>query len=80
MGWLVGYTLGSAVLAFLAVRLFDWLVSGATGGIARAAVFITVWTACTAKLAMRSVSAQAHQLRQGGAALRDRLTASVKPK
>lgn len=68
MSWLVGYTLASMVAAFVAVRLFDYLLSGVTGGIvhaARASLFAGVWTAVTTGSGMRGFTQRVRQLRQG---------------
>lgn len=70
MGWLVGYTLASMVAAFVIVRIFDYLVSGAVGGLAHAArtsLFVSAWTAVTTGLGMRDFTKRVRQLRQANA-------------
>lgn len=67
MSWLVGYTLASMVAAFIVVRIFDHLFSGAAGGLvhaARAGIFVSTWTAITTGSGMRAFSKRARQLRQ----------------
>jgi hypothetical protein len=78
MGWLVGYTLGSMAASFVVVRIFDFVVSGATDSAARAIAFITPWAAVTGKSGMRGLSKSARQLRQRNAAAQDRLDALTK--
>lgn len=67
MGWLVGYVIASMVGAFVAVRIFDHIFSGVTGsiaGVARASLFVGVWTAITAGSGMRAFTRRMRQLRQ----------------
>lgn len=68
MSWLVGPTLASFVAAFIVVKLFDWIFSGLTGSmasVARAGLFVSAWTAVTAKAGMRGFGQKVRQLRQG---------------
>ena len=70
MGWLVGPTLASFVAAFIVVRVFDHVFSGATGtlvSVARAGVFVATWTTVTAQAGMRGFSKRVRQVRQGNA-------------
>jgi len=68
MGWLVGYTLASIVVAFIVLKIFDYIVGGATSGllsVARAGLFIVTWTVVTAKGGMQGFTKMVRQLRQG---------------
>ena len=59
MGWLVGYTLASLAVSFIAVKIFDYLFAGVTGGLvssARFGLFVVTWTAITAKAGMNGVT------------------------
>jgi hypothetical protein len=59
MGWLIGYTFASMAAAFVVVRIFEFLFSGATSGIAAAVkpgIFVATWTAVTARSGMRSAT------------------------
>jgi hypothetical protein len=78
MSWLIGYTLASLAAAFIAVRIFDYVVSGATENVARASVFITTWTAVTAQSGMRGFSKSAQRLRKGSANAKSLLEHSPK--
>ena len=76
MGWLVGPTLASMVLAFVFGRIFDYVFSGAVGSVvntARAGLFVGTWTAVTTISGMRDVTRLARRLRQGNASARSRL-------
>ena len=67
MGWLIGPTLASFFAAFLMIRLFDYVFSGATGAlvsVARAGVFVITWTVVTSHLGMRGFASKVRQLRQ----------------
>ena len=67
MGWLIGNVMGSMVAAFVIVRVWDWLSVGVTGSVAsvaRASIFVTVWTAITTVTGMRAVDQGERQLRQ----------------
>lgn len=67
MKWLVGYTLASAVAAFIVVRLFDYIFSGARDSVsnaARAGLFVSIWTAVTTGSGMRDFTAKVRQARQ----------------
>lgn len=63
MGWLLGYTLGSAALAFITVRIFDAITGVVVDTPARAGVFITSWAGFTASQGMRGVRKTASNLR-----------------
>ncbi len=78
MSWLIGYTLASMVTAFIAIRIFDYVVSGATDNLARASVFVTTWTAVTVRSGMRGFSKSARQLRQSNADAESLLGRSLK--
>jgi hypothetical protein len=78
MSWLIGYTLASMAAAFIAIRIFDYVVSGATDNLARASVFVVTWTAVTAQSAMRGVSKSAQKLRQRSADVKSLLGRSLK--
>tara|TARA_Y100000310_G_scaffold3792_1_gene4674 strand:+ start:16064 stop:16324 length:261 start_codon:yes stop_codon:yes gene_type:complete len=70
MSWLIGYTLASLAAAFVIVRIFDYLFSGAAGSltsVTRASVFVITWAAVTAKSGMHGFSRSARQLRQSNA-------------
>ena len=67
MGWLVGYMLASMVGAFFVVRIFDYIFSGVSSGIAhtaRAGLFVGTWTAITVSEGMRDLSKRARRLRE----------------
>jgi len=54
--------------AFAAVKIFDYIFSEAASGLAssaRAGLFVTTWTAVTAKAGMHSFTKRVRQLRQG---------------
>lgn len=77
MRWLVGYTLASMAIAFVAVRVFEYLFAGATSGfvvIAKPAVFAASWTAVTAQAGMQRVTSQARSWRRRSADIREALT------
>ena len=78
MSWLLGYTLASMAAAFIAIRIFDYVVSGATDNLARASVFVTTWTAVTVRSGMRGFSKSARQLRQSNADAKSLLGHSLK--
>ena len=68
MGWLVSYTLASIAASFIVVKIFDYIVGGASSGLAsivRAGLFVATWTAITAQVGMRGFSKHVRQLRQG---------------
>ncbi len=68
MGWLVGYTLASIAASFIVVKIFDYIVGGASSGLvssARVVVFCGTWTAVTAKAGMHGFSKRVRQVRQG---------------
>lgn len=68
MGWLVGYTMASIAVAFIVVKIFDYVFAGVTGNVASAArvgLFVGAWTAVTTKAGMRGVNQKFRQLRQG---------------
>jgi hypothetical protein len=78
MSWLFGYTLASLAAAFIVIRIFDYVVSGATDNLARASVFVVTWTAVTAQSGMRGVSKSAQKLRQSNANAKSLLWRSLK--
>ena len=78
MSWLIGYTLASMAAAFITVRIFDYVVSGASDNFARASVFITTWAAVTAQSGMRGFSKSARRLRKGNANAKSLLEHSLK--
>lgn len=65
---LVGYTIASIVGAFLAVRIFEYIVGGAVSsarlGVAKATIFVTTWTAITAGSGMRDFSKRVRSIRE----------------
>jgi len=68
MGWLVGYTLASIVVAFIVLKIFDYIVGGATSGllsVARAGLFIVTWSAVTTQAGMHGFSKRIQGLRKG---------------
>ena len=64
--------------AFITVRIFDYVVSGASDNFARASVFITTWAAVTAQSGMRGFSKSARRLRKGNANAKSLLEHSLK--
>ena len=67
MGWLIGPTLFSLLLAFLAVKLFEYVfpgVMGWLGSVARFGVFIITWTTVTVVAGMHGFTGKVRQLRQ----------------
>lgn len=67
MGWLVGYTIASLVAAFIIVKLFDYVVQGASGSIvvaARYGLFVLAWTVITARGGMNVFSRKVRQIRR----------------
>jgi hypothetical protein len=67
MGWLVGSILASLVTAFIVVKVFDYIVGGATSGllsIARAGLFVVTWTAVTSQAGMNGFSKRIRNLRK----------------
>jgi len=78
MSWLLGYTLASMAAAFIAIRIFDYVVSGATDNLARASVFVATWAAVTAQSGMRGISKSARQLRKSSANAKSLLGRSLK--
>ena len=68
MGWLLRYAIASAVLAFIVTRAYDAMLGGATGRVVsatRAGLFVSVWTAVTTGLGLRSVTDGVRGLRRG---------------
>ena len=66
MGWLVGYTLASMATSFLVVKIFDYILAGAVGGLvssARVGLFVGTWTAVTAGAGMRGFSKRIASIR-----------------
>ena len=78
MSWLIGYTLASMAASLIVVRIFDYVVSGATENLARASVFITTWAAVTAQSGMRGFSKSARRLRKSNANAKSLLEHSLK--
>ena len=78
MSWLIGYTLASMAAAFIVIRIFDYVVSGATDNLARASVFVATWAAVTAQSGMRGISKSARQLRKSSANAKSLLGRSLK--
>jgi len=73
IGWLVGPTLASLVMAFVVVRILEYVFSGVAGSLTSAArfgLFVVTWTAVTAMGGMHGVTSLARRLRQGNAAVR----------
>ena len=67
MSWLVGYVIASMVVAFVAVRIFEYLAAGVSGGvvnIAKLILFVGVWTAITMASGMRAFTGRIRQMRQ----------------
>ena len=76
MGWLIGYTIASLVGAFFVVRLFEYALAGVAGGlagVAKASLFVSVWTAITTGTGMRAFSKTVRGLRQGNKEVSKRL-------
>ena len=78
MSWLIGYTLASLAAAFIVIRIFDYVVSGATDNLARASVFVATWTAVTAQSGMRGFRKTAQRLRKSNADVKSLLGRSLK--
>lgn len=81
MSWLIGYTLASMAVAFIAVKIFDFIFAEASSrlvGIARGAVFVLVWTAITVKAGMRGFTSTAKRLKERTAGIRRRIGATTK--
>jgi hypothetical protein len=81
VGWIVGYTIASIAASFVAVRIFDLIFGAATGSLAstaRAGVFVTTWTAVTAKSGMNGFTSRVRKLRQGNAKASKQINALTK--
>lgn len=68
MNWLVGITLLSAGVAFVSVRILEYIVSGMAiglAGAAKASVFSAVWAAVTTGTGDRAFTRRVRSLRQG---------------
>ena len=81
MAWLIGPVFVSAVVSFIAVRLFEFIFSGATNSLAstaRTGVSVVAWTAVTTMLGMREATKLSRKLRQGNASARSQLDALTK--
>lgn len=66
MGWLIGPTIASAMVAYVAVRIFSYIFGEANSGVAnaaRAGVFVAAWTAVTAGSGMRGFNKRVRKLR-----------------
>jgi len=80
MGWLVGYTFASMAAAFVVVRIFEYLFSGATSGIAAAikpGIFVATWTAVTTRSGMRSATSWASRWRHRSEGVMGKMDAIV---
>lgn len=67
MGWLVGSTLASIVASFIAIKVFDYVFVGVTGGLvggARLGLFVVTWTAVTTQSGMHGVTSRIRGLRR----------------
>lgn len=67
MSWLTGYVIASIVAAFIVVRIFDYVFSGAVHGVthaARTGLFVGAWTVVTTISGLRDFSKRVRQLRQ----------------
>lgn len=67
MGWLIGPVVASWAVAFLVVRIFDYVVGGATNkvvDVTRAGLFVSAWTAVTAGTGMRGFDKRVRGLRR----------------
>lgn len=67
MGWLIGPAFFSAIGAFLAVRIFDFIFGGVTSNVAnaaRAGVFVSAWTAVTTGTGIRGFNKRIRGLRK----------------
>ena len=67
MSWLIGPVVASWAIAYVAVRIFDYIFAGATGSVAnaaRASVFVSAWTAVTAGTGMRGLDKRVRGLRR----------------
>lgn len=81
MSWLLSYTLGSMAAAFVVVKIFDYLVSGAADSAhnaARGTVFITAWSAVTARSGMRGLTKSVRKFRKGNTVAKNGLDALTK--
>lgn len=65
LGWLVGASVLGAVAAYVLVRITEQLFG--LVGIARVAVFSSIWTAVTTMAGMRSFTGKARKLRANNA-------------
>lgn len=77
MGWLIGPAFFSAIAAFLAVRIFDFIFGGVTSNLAsaaRAGVFVSAWTAVTTGTGMRGLNKRVRRLRRHTTGVLDALT------
>lgn len=71
MAWLFGPVIASIVASFVVVRIFDAIFGGIAGSIAntaRASLFVSTWTAVTAKSGMDEFNSRVRKLRHGNAA------------
>lgn len=78
MSWLVGYTVVSMAVAFIVVKIFDYIFSGVAGGftgVTRAGIFVITWAAVTAQSGMRGFSGSARRLRESNADAKNLLEA-----
>lgn len=78
MGWLIGPSIASLAAAFVIVKIFDYVTSGAADTASRAIVFITPWAGVTAKSGMRGLSKSAGRLRLRHSAVKDKLDTLAK--
>lgn len=67
MGWLVNSLLASMVMAFIVVKIYDYIFAGVTSSWSngvRYGLFCFTWTAVTVQAGMSSVNKRARQLKQ----------------
>lgn len=76
LNWLVGATLASLAVSYVAVRGIEYFwggIAGAADGAAKATVFSGVWTGVTSALGMRAFTEKARAWRQDAMKARKRL-------
>ena len=64
MGWLVSQVVTSLLGAIIIIKIYDTIVGGILGPVVKTGLFVSVWTAITAGLGMRSFKKTVHGLRQ----------------
>jgi hypothetical protein len=80
MGWLVSYAIAAAAAAYVVVRIWEFLFSGATSGVAAAVkpgIFVATWTAVTAREGMRSVTSVTSRWRKRSEGVSEKMDAIV---